>query len=103
MGTFTLRGEIVDSKCYFGTMRPGSGSVHRTCAVRCIAGGVPPVFVIRDEFGNTMSFLLVASDGSSVNDRVRSLVADPVEIRGRVSRLDDLFVLSADPAEYRRL
>ncbi len=103
LGTYTLQGEIVDSKCYFGTMRPGNTAVHRQCTVRCIAGGIPPVFLVRDESGNIMSFLLVDSNGSTVNDRVLSMVADPVEIKGEVVRLDNLFVLKADPDQYRRL
>ena len=47
LGSFTLRGEIIDSKCYFGTMRPGNTAVHRMCAVRCIDGGVPTGHVRR--------------------------------------------------------
>jgi hypothetical protein len=103
LGTFTLRGEIVDSKCHLGTMRPGNTKTHRGCAVRCIAGGVPPVLLVRDEDGNAFYFLLVGPDGGAVNGRVLDLVAEPVEIRGQVFRLDDLLVLSADPSSYRRL
>lgn len=103
LGDFTLRGEIIDSKCYFGTMRPGNTAVHRSCAIRCIAGGVPPVFLIKDEDGNTMSFLLVDADGASVNQQVLPFVADPIEISGDVVRMDDVFVLKADPQTYRRL
>ncbi len=104
LGRFTLRGEIVDSKCFLGTMRPGNTKTHRGCAVRCIAGGTPPVLLVRDpETGNALYFLLVDADGRAVNDRVLDLVADPVEIQGEVRRLDDLLVLKADPAGYRRL
>lgn len=24
-------------------MKPGEGKAHRACAIRCIAGGIPPV------------------------------------------------------------
>src|SRR5688572_29532610 len=40
----SLSGEIVDPKCYFGVMKPGEGKTHRSCAIRCITGGIPPVF-----------------------------------------------------------
>ena len=50
-----------------------------------------------------MSFLLVDSKGSTVNDRVLSMIADPLELKGEVVRLDNLFVLNADPKQYRRL
>jgi hypothetical protein len=43
LGVQTLTGEVVDSKCHFGVMRPGSGKVHRSCAARCISSGTPPV------------------------------------------------------------
>ena len=39
LGVHTLRGEIVNSKCYFGVMNPGHGKVHRGCPVRCLSGG----------------------------------------------------------------
>ena len=58
---------------------------------------------MRDEGGNTLHFLLVAPDGSAVNEAVLDFVADPVEIRGEVVRLDEFFVLKADPAGIRRL
>jgi len=103
LGTMTLRGEIVDSKCYFGTMRPGNSKVHRGCAARCISGGVPPIFISRDPAGNEVAFLIVATDGSAVNQRVLHLVAEPLEITGKVVRLGDAFVIKTDPETYRRL
>ncbi len=39
LGTVTVTGEIVDSKCYLGVMNPGQGKVHRDCAARCLSGG----------------------------------------------------------------
>ena len=34
LGTFTLAGEIVDSKCFLGVMNPGNHKPHRACATR---------------------------------------------------------------------
>ncbi len=48
LGRVILRGELVDTKCYFGVMRPATGKVHRACAVRCLSGGVPPGLLVRD-------------------------------------------------------
>ena len=48
LGAVVLRGELVDTKCYFGVMRPATGKVHRGCAVRCLSGGVPPGLLVRD-------------------------------------------------------
>jgi hypothetical protein len=50
-----------------------------------------------------MSFLLLDSTGSPVNDRVLSMIVDPSKIKGEVTQLDNLFVLEADPNQYRRL
>lgn len=103
LGIHTLIGEIVDSKCYLGVMNPGHTKPHRECAVRCISGGVPPLFVVRDAAGKTLRLWLVDVDGSPVNQRVLDLVAEPVEISGAIARRGDQFVLRADPASYKRV
>ena len=45
LGPIVLRGEIVDSKCHLGVMKPGEGPTHRDCAVRCLLGRITPMFV----------------------------------------------------------
>ena len=45
LGIQTMKGEIVDPKCFFGVMKPGEGKPHKDCAIRCILGGMPPVLV----------------------------------------------------------
>ena len=103
LGEHTLRGEIVDIKCYLGVMKPAHGKPHRSCAARCISGGIPPVLMVRDRDGDTNHLLLVSADGRTVNREVLPLVAEPVEITGRVVRLGDWLVLQASPETYRRL
>ena len=103
LGVHTLRGEIVDSKCFLGVMKPGNLKPHRACATRCISGGVPPVLLVRDPEGHASYFLLVGADGEAVNARILDHVAEPVEITGRVLRYQDQLVLSAAPSTYRRL
>lgn len=103
MGTVTLRGEIIDPKCYFGAMKPGEGKVHKECATLCIAGGIPPMFKTVDASGRAEYYLLTRADGSAANEVVLPFVADVVEIRGELERRDDLLVLRIDPADIRRL
>ncbi|MEO8276559.1 MAG: Rieske 2Fe-2S domain-containing protein [Thermoanaerobaculia bacterium] len=110
LGRQTLRGEIVDSKCWFGVMKPGQGKAHRDCAVRCISGGAPPAFVVRsiDPAGaagteRTTILLLVGVSGESIASRILDLVAEPVEIFGDVSRLGDQLLISTDPSTIRRI
>ena len=80
LGTLTLTGEIVDSKCYLGVMNPGSGKVHRDCASRCLSGGIPPLFV---DFLTRKTFLLVSADESALpyND-IKAFIAEPLTIEG---------------------
>ena len=81
LGEVQWTGEIVDSKCYFGVMNPGAGKVHRDCAVRCISGGIPPAFLVRDAGGNSVTLLLANWKGELLEH-----IAEPVTIRGRLSR-----------------
>ncbi len=103
LGQATLVGEIVDSKCFLGVMNPGNLKTHKACAIHCIRGGVPPVLLVRDADGRARYFLLTDEAGGAVNDRVLDLVAEPVRVTGRLKRLDNLYVLQADPASYQRL
>ena len=88
LGEIQLTGEVVDSKCYFGVMNPGAGKVHRDCAVRCISGGVPPAFRVRDSAGNTVT-LLLANWKRDLLDHI----AEPISIRGRLVRSSGRLIL----------
>lgn len=103
LGAMTLTGEIVDSKCHFGVMKPGRGVPHRECAILCIRGGIPPVLRVEDGDGGVGYLLLVGPRGESVGPAVLDHVAEPVEITGEVRRSAGLLVLRADPATIRRL
>ena len=102
LGEVTLRGEIVDSKCYAGRMRPGVGHGHRACAQLCILGGIPPVLVTAGTDGGEVHYVLASLAGGRINDAVAPFAAEPVEVRGRLVRQGDLHVLRIDPAEIRR-
>lgn len=96
LGEHTLVGEITDSKCFLGVMKPGFGKTHRACAVRCIAGGIPPLFVTRDSQGVPTTYLLTGSEYEAVNEPVLPYVAEPVELRGALERRGDLLVFASD-------
>lgn len=108
MGQVTLRGEIIDPKCYSGAMKPGEGKTHKECATLCIAGGIPPMFVTLDDAGRRSYYLLTnpageALEGSALREGVLPFVADAVEISGVLERRDDLQVFKIDPGSIRRL
>lgn len=103
LGTMTLRGEIIDPKCFFGAMKPGEGKAHKECATLCISGGIPPMFLTRGPSGEMRFYLLAGVDGGPVGDGILPFVADSVEVDGVVEQRGDLFVLKIDPKRIRRL
>ncbi|MEO1038115.1 MAG: hypothetical protein AAFX09_01110 [Pseudomonadota bacterium] len=103
LGAATLRGEILDSKCWFGAMRPNEGLSHKACATLCIANGVPPYFGVRDASGNEQALMLTDLEGRSVIAHILPYVAEPVELVGELVRFDDLVQFRIDPAQINRL
>lgn len=101
--TYTLAGEIVDSKCYLGVMNPGHTKPHRECASLCIRGGIPPLFVVHDARGYEINLWLVSETGEPVNQQVLDFVAEPVEITGQITTIGNQLFFNASPANYKRL
>lgn len=93
LGTVQLTGEILDPKCYFGVMKPGHGKPHRDCAIRCIAGGMSPVFYVRNEKGETNYYLILDTDGKKMNEQLKDYVAEPVSLQAKAVQYDDWIVL----------
>ena len=96
LGTVDLIGEVLDPKCYFGVMKPGRGKPHRDCAIRCIAGGISPVFYVRQQKAGPLYYLLLDENGNKLNDFVKDYVADPVRLTARAVQVDDWIVLYVD-------
>jgi hypothetical protein len=87
----TLRGEIVDSKCFLGVMNPGERVVHRDCAIRCLSGGVPPMLAFQDDRGRVDLAVLVDAGGRLLHGAVHDAVGRPVQAHGR------LFTINGQP------
>ncbi|MEM9759081.1 MAG: hypothetical protein AAF933_07610 [Pseudomonadota bacterium] len=98
-----LAGEIIDSKCFLGVMKPGSGKVHRACAAMCLTGGMPPMLVVTDARGDRYGYMLVMSDGASASLHLVPDVAVPVTVRGRLEKRGDLTYLYIAEDGVRRL
>lgn len=103
LGIQTIRGEIVDPKCYFGVMKPGEGKVHRDCAIRCILGGIPPVLHVQNDKGESNYYLIVGQNGEKMNEAVQDVVAEPVRIEAKVVQQDDWIILYAGKQAIRRI
>lgn len=96
-GRVSLVGEILDPKCALGVMKPGFGKPHRSCAVRCIAGGIPPVLRMQSQIGGVNYCLVRGPSGEAINKEVLAAVADPVLLCGQLRQIDDWLVMYLDP------
>jgi hypothetical protein len=103
MGEARLSGEILDSKCWFGAMRPSEGSVHKACAILCIAGGLAPYFYPRTLLGHDTPMMLTDQNGEALVQPILSFVADPIAVSGRIVRIEDLVQFRIDEAAIRRI
>lgn len=102
LGHYALHGEIVDTKCFLGVMNPGNGKVHRSCAARCISGGVPPAFLVRDASGEGRLLLLTGADGRAIGPEVLDYVAEPIVIPGELVQTAAGLLLQAEPRDFHR-
>ncbi len=98
-----LKGEIIDPKCYFGVMKPGLGKVHRECAIRCISGGIPPVFRVNTGASEYQYYLLLGVSGERINEEVLPYVADKIRLHGKVYQWGNWLVLQADINNVQRV
>ncbi len=105
-GTMRALGEIVDSKCFLGAMKPGSGKTHKECATLCVRGGIPPVLVTASANGAPEYLLIQSPTGGPIAPELHALIADPIEVRGRVLQwqgVAGLRVLRLAPGDAERL
>ena len=92
LGEGRFIGELVDTKCYSGVMRPATGKVHRACAIRCLSGGVPPGLLVRDSHGDGVVFLLAGSGEEPLRYDVQ-LAGTLIEAEGALELNGDTPVL----------
>src|SRR5262249_27089733 len=101
LGRATLRGEIVDSKCYLGAMKPGGGRTHRGCALLCLKGGVPPLFVSRSGGSGPSTYLLASDTLGPAPDALLELAGLRLVVDANVESLDDISVIRLAPHGVR--
>jgi hypothetical protein len=102
IGVVTLRGEIVDSKCYLGAMKPGEGKTHKECATLCIRGGIPPSLVVRRGDRTTESVLVVNEAGGPMDAAAYSFIGDQVRITGELEEFGSVRRLKVDVKNIAR-
>ena len=89
----TLLGEIVDTKCYLGVMKPGRGKPHRDCASLCIRGGIPAALLVRTEGGERHLVHLLNPRGQPLGRELLEWMGEPVEVWGTLRRRDNRLFL----------
>ena len=87
VGEQRIPGEIVDPKCFFGVMNPAYKKIHKSCAVRCISGGIPPILAIREDGDFVDYYFILDSRGKPVNQRILPYVGIPVNLTGEVEEV----------------
>ncbi len=102
IGEAVLRGEIVDFKCYLGSMKPGDGRTHKACATLCIMGGVTAAMIDQSSGEAPRTFILKTADGGPLPQSLIQRIGEPVEVRGIVEREGDFEWLVIDDRSVRR-
>ncbi|ADB38545.1 hypothetical protein [Spirosoma linguale] len=96
LGKVTLSGEITDPKCFLGVMKPGDGRPHRSCAIRCISGGVPPLLYVNDGHSGRNGYVVVGADGEPINKQILAYLGNRVQLRGHLEQVDNWLMLYVD-------
>ena len=98
--SMVLKGEILDPKCWFGAMKPGEGKIHKSCAIRCISGGIPPVLKVQQN-GKNIYYLLLSQGKEQLNKSILEFVAEPVEVSGKVLYQNGWNVIKTSPEKIK--
>jgi len=89
----TLKGELIDTWCYFSGVMGGPdavvGSAHHTCAMWCAAGGIPVGMLGED--GDVYMILKLPDEENTVGgDTFVELTNDQIEAEGMMYERDGL-------------
>lgn len=89
----SLKGELIDTWCYFSGVMGGPdavvGSAHHTCAMWCAAGGIP-VGMLGEDGEVYMILKLPGDDNSAGGDTFVELTNDTIEADGMMYERDGL-------------
>ncbi len=78
----TIKGEIIDVKCYLGGMMGGKGPQHEECAIACVKGGLP-VGILDEKTGDVYT-IVPAKGMKGANEALLPYVAKTVTVKGKV-------------------
>lgn len=95
VGRATIVGELLDTKCFYGAMRPAVGKVHRACAVRCLGAGIPPAVRVLEGDGRETAVLLAGRGGSPLKLEI-GWAGTAVEATGEIEMHSGLPVMRVE-------
>lgn len=104
LGPARFLGEVIDAKCWFGAMRPGSGIPHRACASLCLRGGLPIGLCAGDALcvdGAETLPLLLDENGAAHGLGLLPFIGQYIIAEGRLVRQDDVISLHAGLRDIR--
>lgn len=101
-GQVNLSGLIIDTKCWFGAMRPSEGKVHKGCASLCIRGGIPPALLTKDAKGRSRLLIMTEQD-QAFGEGILPFVADPVRVAGELRSRGGVLFLDSTSAQIKRI
>lgn len=90
----TVEGEIVDMGCYLG--HGAMGEKHKSCALKCIAGGMPMGLRTAD---GTLYLLTMSHTDHDPYNAAKELAAETVKITGPVHERDGILSLEVTAVE----
>jgi len=75
----TVKGEVVDMGCYMA--HAGKGPDHKSCAMKCIQGGMPMGVLTAD---GKLYLLTMSHDNADPFNQAKGMAAETVEVTGPV-------------------
>lgn len=90
----TIEGEIIDTKCYLGAMKPGRGRTHAACARLCIRGGIP-AGVVGTTDNQLVWAVIDAGENGVIPDELLNAVGEAVTINATLVSIGGLDVLQS--------
>ena len=90
----TFSGELISMSCYLGTSWPATGKLHRSCAMRCLAGGELPGVLLGN--GSEATAVVLAGTENAPLRVDASLAGLTVQVAGTFARTQGFAYLRVD-------
>ena len=93
LGEIDFSGEVADSKCFLGVMKPGEGVVHRACAEVCLIGGLPAMLLVEGDDQQRYGYMLTTDEGESASHIVAMHAGDVMQVSGELMQKGSLLYI----------